>query len=332
MSFLTLLRPLGVLLAAEPGTPPDTLLQATKFDIDASHSAVEFSVRFMGLSRIRGRFAEFNGTVMYVDDDISRSTVSVLINTASLDTDNDWRDRDLRENFFQADSFPTILFRSTRVEKTGQGFVATGSLTMKGVTRTVSIPFLHTHGRMKDGWENIRIGFEGELKLNRKDFGVVGAPFWNRMVDLDRMAISDSVTIELNIQASLPNFDRWGLGGGPKPSIGELVLKTIDSAGIDQAAARYRRLRQSEPEGYNFGEGQLNIVGYRLLQHGRIKEAVQVFRLNAEAHPQSSNVHDSLGEALAAAGDRANAIASYERSLALDPKNAGAMEMLRWLK
>jgi len=326
-----LLPLLAGLIAAQAGPAPDTL-DATKFDIDVSHSAVEFAVRFMGLSRVRGRFAEFRGTIMYVDGDLTRSTVSVLISTASIDTDNDTRDRDLRNTFFNSDSFPIILFRSTRITRQGDQFVATGPLMMKGVTREVSIPFTRIHGRTLDGWENIRIGFEGELKLNRKDFGVVGTPFWNRRIDLDRMAISDSVTIELNIQASLPNFDKWTLDGGAKPSIGELVRRTMDSAGVDRAVERYRQLKLENADGYNFGEGQLNVLGYRLLQHHKAREAVAVLRLNAEAFPASANVYDSLGEAYAAAGDRKNAVINYEKALAMNPRNVGAMEMLRWLK
>src|SRR4026209_1560679 len=120
-----LLPLLAGLIAAQAGPAPDTL-DATKFDIDVSHSAVEFAVRFMGLRRVRGRFAEFSGTIMYVDDDLTRSTVSVLISTASIDTDNDTRDRDLRNTFFNSDSFPIILFRSTRITQQGDQSVATG--------------------------------------------------------------------------------------------------------------------------------------------------------------------------------------------------------------
>jgi hypothetical protein len=203
---------------------------------------------------------------------------------------------------------------------------------MRGVTREVAIPLVQTHGRMKDGWDNVRIGFEGEFKLNRKDYGVVGTPFWNKMIDLDRMTIADTVTISLEIEAELLNFDRFTLTGGTKPSIGELMLKTVDSVGIDRALARYRQLKSNDPTGYNFNEPQLNIAGYRLLQHGRAAEAVAVLRLNAEVYPESANCYDSLGEAYAAAGDRERALANYEKALSLNPENVGAMEMLRWLK
>jgi len=89
-----------------PGTPP---FPFEKLDIDTAHSEIGFSIRFMGLTNVHGRFKTFRGTVMYVEHDLPRSTVGVLIDVKSVDTGNDWRDRDLKgPAFFNADSFPTI--------------------------------------------------------------------------------------------------------------------------------------------------------------------------------------------------------------------------------
>jgi tetratricopeptide (TPR) repeat protein len=112
----------------------------------------------------------------------------------------------------------------------------------------------------------------------------------------------------------------------------EAVLDTVIAAhGVEQARRLYYDLLRSEPQEYNFSEPQLNRIGYRLLRSDRAMQAIEIFRLNAERFPLSSNVYDSLGEAYMAAGDHARAIESYRRSLELDPANDNAVEMLRRL-
>jgi hypothetical protein len=117
-----------------------------------------------------------------------------------------------------------------------------------------------------------------------------------------------------------------------RKSLPETLLATIDSLGIDEAESQYRRLKTAEAANYNFEERELNRLGYQLLQRKKVKEAIRIFQLNIEAYPQSSNVYDSLGEAYMNDGDKPLAIANYERSLELNPKNKGAVRMLRRLR
>lgn len=309
-------------------------IDAEKFDIDRSHSEIGFAIRFMGLTTVRGRFDDFSGTIMYVERDVTRSTVSVLIQTKSIDTGIEMRDTDLRgPSFFAADSFPTMFFRSERIERDGDGFVARGALTLRGVTRQVAIPFVMTHGKMKDAWGNVRIGFAGALKLARKDYGITGNNFWNQVVDLSRMALADTVAVELNIEGRVFNFERITFGAQPgTKSLGAALLETITARGRAAATAQYVALKRDSGSVYSTGEAQLNTLGYKLMQQGRLDDAIVVLKLNVEAFPESPNVYDSLGEAYLRKGDRANALANYERALALEPQNIGAMEVLRWLK
>ena len=311
-----------------------TPIDAEKFDIDRSHSEIGFAIRFMGLTNVRGRFEDFRGTVMYVERDVTRSTVSVLIQTKSIDTGIEMRDTDLRgPSFFAADSFPTIFFRSERIERDREGFVARGGLTLRGVTRQVAIPFVMTHGKMQDAWGNVRIGFAGALKLARKDYGITGNNFWNQIVDLSRMALADTVAVELNIEAEVLNFDRITFGAQPgKKSLGAALLETTTARGLAAATAQYVALKRDSGSVYSTGEAQLNTLGYKLMQQGRLDDAIVVLKLNVDAFPESPNVYDSLGEAYLRKGDWANALANYERALALEPQNIGAMEVLRWLK
>ena len=110
--------------------------------------------------------------------------------------------------------------------------------------------------------------------------------------------------------------------------VSDLLAGVVREEGIDAAVQRYRALKSSNPGGYNFDEGQLNRLGYTLLRAGELPAAIRILELNVEAFPRSSNVYDSLGEALAAAGDVAQAVASYRRAVELDPGNRSAAAML----
>lgn len=117
-----------------------------------------------------------------------------------------------------------------------------------------------------------------------------------------------------------------------KESVGATLSSTIDRRGIEQAQKIYNRLKKSKFDGYYLGESELNMLGYKYLKEGKHAEAIAVFSINVDAFPQSGNVYDSLGEACMEAGDTKKAIANYERSLELDPKNANAKEMLKKLR
>jgi tetratricopeptide (TPR) repeat protein len=117
-----------------------------------------------------------------------------------------------------------------------------------------------------------------------------------------------------------------------RKSIAETLSRTIASGGIDEAARQYHDLKAAAPATYNFDEDQLNALGYRLIQAKEYSKAIRIFQLNVEAYPQSSNVYDSLGEAYMDSGNKTQAIANYQKSLALNPKNGNAVVMLERLK
>ena len=319
------------LVAAPAAAPWD--FARDRFDIDAAHSSITFSIEFMGLTRVDGRFTRYSGTMLYDEADLTRSTISVAIRTDSIFTASDFRDRHLKSpDFFDAEKFPVILFRSARVVRSGGSFVVHGTLTMHGVTKEVAIPFTRAHGRMKDMWENTRVGFVGKLKLDRRDFGIVGPPSWERTLDLGRLTIGHEVEITLSIQGRTFNWDR--ISGGPK-SLDGVLMKTFEEKGLEAAMAQYREMKASpEVEKMVEGgirEGGLNTLGYKLLYRNKVTEAIEIFKVNAEAFPNSASAYDSLAEAYAIRGDKEPAVAKYKKSLALDPNNISAMEMLRHL-
>lgn len=184
----------GLALAAL--VPP--AVAADTFNFDTSHTNVGFAVKHMVISTVKGRFNEFSGVITYDPQDVTKSSVEVTIKTASIDTGNADRDKHLKSaDFFDAEKYPEITFKSTRVEKRGSGYVAHGPLTMRGVTKEVELPFTVT-GVINDPWGNTRLGAEVEpVKVNRQDFGVS----WSKALDSGGLVVSDEVSLELAVEA-----------------------------------------------------------------------------------------------------------------------------------
>ena len=182
-----------LIAAALAATPP---AQPQALSIDAEHSSVGFSVRHL-FTRVHGRFKAFEGTFVFDEANPAASSVRASIRADSVDTDVAARDNDLRsERFFDAAKFPTLEFRSTRVEKAaGARFRVTGDLTMHGVTRPIVLDaeFL---GKGKDPWGNLRYGFRATTTVNRKDFGMQ----WNEAVETGGVLVGDDVEIALDIE------------------------------------------------------------------------------------------------------------------------------------
>jgi polyisoprenoid-binding protein YceI len=169
---------------------------ADPYEIDRSHSSIAFSVRHMMVSNVKGNFKDFSGVILYDDKDITKSSVNVAIKTASVDTDSENRDNDLRSpNFFDAAKYPEITFVSKQVQKAGDGYVCSGTLTMHGVSKEISIPF-KILGTVKDQRGNSRMGIEATLTINRTDYGIV----YSRALEGGGLVVGNEVKIELNLE------------------------------------------------------------------------------------------------------------------------------------
>ncbi len=168
------------------------------YQIDAVHSRLGFVARHAMVTKVRGHFGTFEGAIHADASDIASSTVSVKIDVASVDTSNEMRDGHLRTNdFFDVENYPAITFTSTSVELEDPEHVnVTGDLTLRGVTKSVTIPFEFT-GAARDAYDNERIGFEGSVAVNRKDFGVN----WNAPLEAGGVLVSEKVTLEFDISA-----------------------------------------------------------------------------------------------------------------------------------
>jgi len=200
-----------------------------------------------------------------------------------------------------------------------------GLLTIRDVSKEIQAPLVWRQHKMNDPWKNSRIAFDSHLKLNRRDFGVTGPKFWNE-------GIADTIDIDLRITAEIPNFDLWGFPAAEgKKSIGALVYETTQKQGLDVALKQYKEAKQNQADAFLFAPGQLNVVGYKLLQHGKVKEALEFFKLNVESYPDKALVYNSLGDAYLANGDKEQATKSFKKSLELDGANTSAIESLRSL-
>ena len=177
-------------------TAPSTVTGT--YAIDASHSRIGFVARHAMVTKVRGSFNEFEGSGYFDADHPVDSHLELVIKAASIDTRNADRDGHLRSNdFFAMDEFPEITFRSTSVEQTGDAeYRVTGDLTIKGVTKPVSVDFDYT-GAAVDPFGNQRIGFEGTTTINRKDWGVN----WNAALETGGVLVSEKITLELEISA-----------------------------------------------------------------------------------------------------------------------------------
>jgi polyisoprenoid-binding protein YceI len=166
-------------------------------EIDRSHSEVAFQVRHL-LSKVRGRFTDFTGTIEFDESNPQHSRLDVTIQAASIDTAEGDRDTHLRSaDFFEVDTYPTLTFASTGLTpRDGNTYDVAGNLTIHGVTKPVILQtsFL---GAAEDPWGNTRFVFEAELTLNRKDFGLT----WNAALETGGFLVGDEVRVSLSIQA-----------------------------------------------------------------------------------------------------------------------------------
>jgi len=175
----------------------DPTRAAQTYAIDKMHSEVTFQVRHL-LTKVRGRFTDFSGTVVFDSAHPEQSFASLTVDAASIDTGTTDRDHHLRsDDFFAVDTHPTLTFQSARVVKTGDDtYDVTGTLTIRGIAKEITLPITYL-GTAKDPWGNVRAGFETSITLNRKDFGLT----WNAALETGGFLVGDDVRISLSIQA-----------------------------------------------------------------------------------------------------------------------------------
>jgi polyisoprenoid-binding protein YceI len=168
------------------------------YTVDPTHSQVGFVARHAMVTKVRGTFDDFTGTVAFDAADPGATAVTVTIQAESINTRNTQRDEHLRSNdFFAMEQHPQITFVSTAFTPTGDAsFDLAGDLTIKGVTNSITVPFTH-EGAATDPFGNQRLGFEGSVTINRKDYGVT----WNTALETGGLLVSDKIVLEFEVSA-----------------------------------------------------------------------------------------------------------------------------------
>jgi hypothetical protein len=209
---------------------------------------------------------------------------------------------------------------------------------MHGTTRSISFVALVTAvPRLgNDGTDGVAL--ETTLRLRRSDFGIAGTNKFNPSFNPATNLVSDSVTITIELSMQRQGYldRRVGdlaryLGGGTPPGVVDTVSRVLEARGITAAVDAYRALRSNQPTAFDYGVGQLDILGHVLATHGRLPDAVTIFRLNAETYPASDIALEAFAQALALSGDGPGALATFRRAAAVEPLSASAPEMIRRL-
>jgi len=177
--------------------PTEIHLTTGTWNVDASHSSVGFSVRHLMLSKVRGRFGAFTGTIT-VGENLLDSKLEASVEMTSVSTDDEGRDAHLRgADFFDVENFPTMSFTSTSLAVKGNNYELAGALTIKGVTKPATF-VLEFEGVSADPWGNTKAGFTAEAEINRKDWGLE----WNVALEAGGVLVGEKVKIQLDIEAA----------------------------------------------------------------------------------------------------------------------------------
>jgi len=174
------------------------LLHAAPWEFDPDHTGVQFKVRHLMVSSIRGEFEKVTGKIVYDEADVTKSTADITIDTASISTRLAKRDEHLRSpDFLDVAKYPAITFKSKRVEKAGNGTLKmTGDLTIHGVTKEVVLTVEGPTPAIKDPWGNRRVGGQATTKISRKDFGLA----WNEALETGGVVVGDEVEITIDVE------------------------------------------------------------------------------------------------------------------------------------
>lgn len=173
----------------------DTLTQ-TKWAIDPTHSEVQFKVKHLVISTVTGTFKSFKGSLTTENEDFDNSSVEFSIDANSIDTNNGDRDGHLKSgDFFDTTNYPSLNFNNGILSKKGGGYILTGDLTVRDVTKKVELE-VEYGGTVKDPWGNTKAGFEINGKINRKEFGLT----WNAATEAGGVLVGEEVKLHINVQ------------------------------------------------------------------------------------------------------------------------------------
>lgn len=168
----------------------------TKWIVDPAHTEVQFKVKHLVISTVTGTFKSFSGSIETSEDDFNNAEVEFALDVNSIDTNQTDRDNHLKSaDFFDAAAYPQITFKSTSLEKTGDRYVLKGNLTIKSITKAVTLD-AQFGGSATDFYGNLKAGFEVSGKINRKEFGLT----WDGITEAGAIVVGEEVRLNINLQ------------------------------------------------------------------------------------------------------------------------------------
>jgi polyisoprenoid-binding protein YceI len=169
----------------------------TTWKLDPSHTLVEFSAKHLMITTVKGRFTDVEGVIHADEQDVTKSSVEATLKAVSIDTRTEQRDNHLRSaDFLEVEKYPDITFRSTRIEGTRKEFKLTGDLTIRGVTKPVTLDVTF-EGQTKDPWGGERVGFSASGKIDRREFGLT----WNVVLEAGGLTVGNDIKINIEVEA-----------------------------------------------------------------------------------------------------------------------------------
>jgi polyisoprenoid-binding protein YceI len=188
---------IGIIFAVALLTSLSALAQTSNWNIDSAHSTAQFTVRHFGISNVTGDFTKVTGTVVLNEKDIAQSQVLATIDTNSVDTRVEMRDKDLKSpNFFDVEKYPTIEFKSKRITNSGGKLQLIGDLTIRGTTHEVTLDVDGPTPEIADPYGNSRRGISAATTINRKDFNLV----YNNLLKTGEAVVGDNVKIQIDVE------------------------------------------------------------------------------------------------------------------------------------
>jgi polyisoprenoid-binding protein YceI len=292
--------------------------QGLFYPIDDSHSSVKFIGQLGDWMEVEGNFQKIWGTLYFDEEDISKTSISFFIDPSSVTSHNEWRDKHLKNaDFLDIEKYPELKFISRAVQEKEGNLLAIGTLHFKGKELPFTVPIELISAPQPDPWGNIRLGFKGEMRLSRQvlDFGPKEG-FW-------QLNIQDEFVVKFVVSGSRRNMERMSMFKNPK--LAE-VWETALAGDLDRVEKSLRNMKETEER---FSPQVIDLTAKRLHQHGLSKEALRLFKLNAELYPDKAWVISELALSHRANGDLESCKMYAQKALELDSQNALAVELLK---
>lgn len=293
--------------------------QIKAYPIDSWHSDISFSVKFGDLLPIRGRFDKFSGTILLDEQDLLKTSVTLLIDASSINTGVEMRDTHLKSSdFFDVEKYSKLIFSSKKVFKQGEQFVMEGDLNMHGISKEVKIPFVLVHGEQADPWKNFRITLQAAGEINRLDFGIGEG----------RNTIGETVEVQLILSGRIFNTETISLFQSP---FGQRMVHALENGGIETGREELSKLNSENDKDAN-DFSNFNFIHLKLKQNGNLMASLQAAKLSVEVFPEDAKARSLLGYSYYENGEIKKALMAFKKALILDEKETLAIEMLKWLE